>query len=1361
MASAVFNEKRTRSQLTLPDDLLLHLPQGSPLKGARTALRHGNNHEENTSRTDEIVEETDDELLLSPGKPVLYVHTTKRPVSPLPRDDYAFRPTSPSEGRELKRTKLDDSQSIPTPAYALPSRLTHTRSHSQPGSSTRERLRISGDLTTEAAIKSTSVNSQTPGRAQSVPIFPLSRPSATVHIDLRNPPASPRRPGSRSPSKERELHIVPGAASIPKLDTIHDDAVLSMHIDQDVVPGHIGEIKTLNVLANPTITTASSPLVPSPLVPVITVETMDTPARPKSPMSPLTPLPETPLTLKPINALDTRIIGSGLEASLGSKVPDPLSPTRPTLGFAIVTKSRLPRPLSSTSLSLPQKDVSATEKQAASSSSKPLMSASRRTDAFAVLMANARGNKGKGKEKATVTKNGPSSNMKVTGGSLEPSQTKKVLDKGKGKEVLQPKPSLKNKMKPKAAVKPKVKLAATTVPLSLPDDNDHEEGDTHFSYPSSSAAHPPTPSGGTASPIQSPSQENIDLVIESGEPMDIDRSPQADPSSTGFLSLPMPSAGSIEPPSPSEAVASVESFIDPPISPQANPSSSGFLSLPVPSTASAETPSPGEAVASVESFIDPPISPRANPSSSGFLSLPEPSTVSAETPSPGEAVASVESFIDPPISPRADPSSSGFLSLAMPSTTESLETPSPREAVALVESFIDAPVTEVNTPGDVPATSNKDPLGHDSNSVAIQNEPTASEPSPTDRPANLPTSTSPQRPKSTRIHISKRNPTSMPPPTRITRSASLKKNMKAEITKPLPPKRAAKPASTRNKPPTARTSENDKRGSSSKPGEEDRQSVSDSHSAAMETAVILSPPGSPIPVDSPVKQKAKTPKSSFAQATKSTLAKQVSPTKTRPSSPNKPARSVSMVSLPRASLSRSYSSYTNLDNSSLSTLSTALEKLHKPPPERPSTSMGFNRDDPDSSFELKVTSHDDSSIKRSSTHGSIEASSSQKKAGSSRLVQRTLFDKPRSSLVGRAPVDSGTKMRGSGAFKIPALPAKVKPRIFGVGGGMLGGRTMTVQKASRKTSLPSVMASPLKGGDADMVEDVSPAGEQIEDLTTIPSIDLPAGSLPDKGKGKERATDPWSSDVSRRVSLASQALSQSLLASSSLMGPPTTPKGNRVSRSVSSTYPSSSSGETNGRTTPTRTSLRLAAQKTPPENDAASGSRVTPLTSTAESLKFLKDCVIFVDVRTDDGDEAGSLFVEMLEGVGARILTRVGQTCTHVVFKNGLMSTINRYRLLRDPKPHVVGIAWVVECVEQRKLVDEARFLVDLDGYNVSGTNKRRRSMLPKLLSEDYEERNSSDIDGDVSMDGSTSSITSNDELTPLEKARLRKAAAR
>ncbi|KZT23577.1 hypothetical protein NEOLEDRAFT_1069361 [Neolentinus lepideus HHB14362 ss-1] len=110
-------------------------------------------------------------------------------------------------------------------------------------------------------------------------------------------------------------------------------------------------------------------------------------------------------------------------------------------------------------------------------------------------------------------------------------------------------------------------------------------------------------------------------------------------------------------------------------------------------------------------------------------------------------------------------------------------------------------------------------------------------------------------------------------------------------------------------------------------------------------------------------------------------------------------------------------------------------------------------------------------------------------------------------------------------------------------------------------------------------------------------------------------------------------------------------------------------------------------------------------------LGVLKDCTIFVDVRTDDGDDAGGLFVEMLMGLGAKILSRAGQTCTHIVFKNGLMSTVTRYRLLNDPKPHVVGIAWVVECVEQRAKADETRFGVDMDGVGIAVAAKVMRGL--------------------------------------------------
>ena len=53
--------------------------------------------------------------------------------------------------------------------------------------------------------------------------------------------------------------------------------------------------------------------------------------------------------------------------------------------------------------------------------------------------------------------------------------------------------------------------------------------------------------------------------------------------------------------------------------------------------------------------------------------------------------------------------------------------------------------------------------------------------------------------------------------------------------------------------------------------------------------------------------------------------------------------------------------------------------------------------------------------------------------------------------------------------------------------------------------------------------------------------------------------------------------------------------------------------------------------------DSTSGepSKSTPARPTP--LNILKDCVIYVDVRTEDGEDAGSIFVDMLRGLGAKV----------------------------------------------------------------------------------------------------------------------------
>jgi len=60
-------------------------------------------------------------------------------------------------------------------------------------------------------------------------------------------------------------------------------------------------------------------------------------------------------------------------------------------------------------------------------------------------------------------------------------------------------------------------------------------------------------------------------------------------------------------------------------------------------------------------------------------------------------------------------------------------------------------------------------------------------------------------------------------------------------------------------------------------------------------------------------------------------------------------------------------------------------------------------------------------------------------------------------------------------------------------------------------------------------------------------------------------------------------------------------------------------------------------------------------------------------------------------------LSKPGSSLTHIVYKSGLQSTLTRYRALAEPRPVVVGIGWVVECVEKREKVDPTRYIINLE----------------------------------------------------------------
>jgi len=204
--------------------------------------------------------------------------------------------------------------------------------------------------------------------------------------------------------------------------------------------------------------------------------------------------------------------------------------------------------------------------------------------------------------------------------------------------------------------------------------------------------------------------------------------------------------------------------------------------------------------------------------------------------------------------------------------------------------------------------------------------------------------------------------------------------------------------------------------------------------------------------------------------------------------------------------------------------------------------------------------------------------------------------------------------------------------------------------ASKPTTLSTVPGSPAKS--------VASAASNAPGLSTHPTevvdVDMWESTTQDKGKGKavdERPRTPTEPkqieffvplageptmknntppqiSPSRRASQLSLALSETLSKPRSS----TAPQGRSVSLSHLHVNP--------------RTPVQTRRKTNPPPaapvennngNDAMGGKRMNA--KMPGSLDVLKECVIYVDVRTDDGEDAGALFVDMLRGLGARVMS--------------------------------------------------------------------------------------------------------------------------
>lgn len=277
-------------------------------------------------------------------------------------------------------------------------------------------------------------------------------------------------------------------------------------------------------------------------------------------------------------------------------------------------------------------------------------------------------------------------------------------------------------------------------------------------------------------------------------------------------------------------------------------------------------------------------------------------------------------------------------------------------------------------------------------------------------------------------------------------------------------------------------------------------------------------------------------------------------------------------------------------------------------------------------------------------------------------------------------------MRGRGGATIGGI---------GRGRGTIGIFGRAGDRASKKTNLPVVVGSPVKGsgGMGDLDSDSWGAGKHKSRLSLGSTKDVGGISGEDVfvsqsgAAGASPKPDAVTQGVSAEAlmggggSTASQEPSPLPTASASngvdidlTTTPISTDKGKQRALPSSTLNPASSALHAlseslstlpqtptppKPRVVGTRTGLRsssAAAGKESPALDG-SGSAVSggnsevhgsggagPSSGTVDglggikksSLKILKQCAIFVDVRTEQGDDAGSLFVDMLKGLGAK-----------------------------------------------------------------------------------------------------------------------------
>lgn len=117
-----------------------------------------------------------------------------------------------------------------------------------------------------------------------------------------------------------------------------------------------------------------------------------------------------------------------------------------------------------------------------------------------------------------------------------------------------------------------------------------------------------------------------------------------------------------------------------------------------------------------------------------------------------------------------------------------------------------------------------------------------------------------------------------------------------------------------------------------------------------------------------------------------------------------------------------------------------------------------------------------------------------------------------------------------------------------------------------------------------------------------------------------------------------------------------------------------------------------------------------------KSLKeVFKNVCVYVEVRTGD-DNRTSGIKHVVSQMGCNVNEKLYKDTTHLIFKDGLLSTYNKAKRMNIP---IVSLLWIDACKKNRRLVDPQRFPISnkhrYENPELYKKIRRPKSMQPEL----------------------------------------------